>query len=199
MINLTEAYNQVSESSINKLNFLIKNGVIICGFIFDVQIKDEEGTSSINPKNKNIVIKLKDIDLNSEAATQKILKIIDLIKIKYLRDVVITPTVKQYSELMDIANLLKEIKIVPILQNDARVLAACKIHDDNSYTLSFSTRLTTKLKPLVEYIVIHELCHAKLGKEGRGHTKEFWNLLKEYSPHYKDFAEFLNSSADFID
>jgi len=202
MIKLTEAYNESLESPLNRLNDLLKNGVEICGFTFTIQLENSTGMSFVNSEDKVLIIKLADVNINSEYDAKKILFIVEDMKRRYLYNEVILPTVKKYSKLMQIDHLLKSIKIIPIVKNNKNVLASCKVYDDNSFDLNFSSRLTTKLKPLVEYIVIHELCHAKLGKDkegSRGHTEEFWSLLKEYSPHYKNLADLLNASSDFID
>ena len=41
---------------------------------------------------------------------------------------------------------------------------------------------------IIDYIIIHELCHFKI----KGHSYNFWNLLKKYCPDYPKFIEWLN-------
>jgi predicted metal-dependent hydrolase len=41
---------------------------------------------------------------------------------------------------------------------------------------------------IIDYIIIHELCHFKI----RGHSYNFWDLLKRYSPDYPKLIEWLN-------
>ena len=35
---------------------------------------------------------------------------------------------------------------------------------------------------IIDYIIIHELCHLKI----EGHSHNFWNLLHKFVPNYED-------------
>jgi predicted metal-dependent hydrolase len=41
---------------------------------------------------------------------------------------------------------------------------------------------------IIEYIIIHELCHFKM----KGHSYNFWNLLGRYCPDYPKYIKWLN-------
>jgi predicted metal-dependent hydrolase len=41
---------------------------------------------------------------------------------------------------------------------------------------------------IIDYIIIHELCHFKI----KGHSYNFWNLLRRYFPDYPKFIKWLN-------
>ena len=41
---------------------------------------------------------------------------------------------------------------------------------------------------IIDYIIIHELCHFKI----KGHSYNFWNLLRRYVPDYPKLIEWLN-------
>ena len=41
---------------------------------------------------------------------------------------------------------------------------------------------------IIDYILIHELCHFKI----KGHSYNFWNLLRRYVPDYPKLIEWLN-------
>ncbi|HVE37623.1 MAG TPA: YgjP-like metallopeptidase domain-containing protein [Nitrososphaeraceae archaeon] len=43
---------------------------------------------------------------------------------------------------------------------------------------------------IIEYIIIHELCHIKI----KGHSYNFWNLLRRYYPDYPKSVEWLNTN-----
>ncbi len=47
--------------------------------------------------------------------------------------------------------------------------------------LSFNYNLMKLPKRLIEYVIIHELCHLK----ELNHSERFWNLVKEILPDYK--------------
>ena len=41
---------------------------------------------------------------------------------------------------------------------------------------------------IIEYIIIHELCHLKI----KGHSYNFWSFLKRYCPDYPKFIKWLD-------
>ena len=41
---------------------------------------------------------------------------------------------------------------------------------------------------IIDYIIIHELCHFKI----KGHSYNFWNLLKRYYPDYPRIIKWLD-------
>lgn len=171
------------------------NGIFICGIKFKVEIDTVPGTSLLLPTSKRIVIYVKD-----KNDIESISKTLQNFKVKYLRDYVIKPICDKYIPLINIPYFLNSINIVSKINNNDKALGSCKVYEDqDEFVLNFNIKLTEYLKPLVEYIVIHELCHAKLGAKEGMHTEKFWGLLKRYSPHYKDFASFLNARSDFID
>ncbi len=47
--------------------------------------------------------------------------------------------------------------------------------------LSFNYRLLKYRKEVIDYVIIHELCHLK----EMNHSKKFWLLVEKYSPNYK--------------
>ncbi len=52
----------------------------------------------------------------------------------------------------------------------------------------FNTELVKKPKDLLEYVVVHELCHLL---EPR-HSEKYFTLLSHYYPHWKESRDFLN-------
>lgn len=53
---------------------------------------------------------------------------------------------------------------------------------DRSGNMKLNWRLVCLPEALVEYVVIHELCHGK----HLNHSKEFWSLVGKFCPDYKD-------------
>ena len=41
---------------------------------------------------------------------------------------------------------------------------------------------------IIDYIIIHELCHFKI----KGHSYNFWNLIRRHVPDYPKLIEWLN-------
>ena len=48
--------------------------------------------------------------------------------------------------------------------------------------ITLSLNLIKKREELIEYVVLHELCHLK----HMNHSKEFWELVGKYMPNYKE-------------
>jgi predicted metal-dependent hydrolase len=47
---------------------------------------------------------------------------------------------------------------------------------------------------IIDYIIVHELCHFKV----KGHSYDFWNLLRRYSPDYPKFIKWLNINGKIL-
>ena len=54
-------------------------------------------------------------------------------------------------------------------------------------TITLSLNLIQKREEVIEYVVLHELCHLK----HMNHSKEFWNLVESYMPEYKVYRNEL--------
>ena len=54
--------------------------------------------------------------------------------------------------------------------------------------ITLSLKLAGKERPLIEYVILHELCHLKY----MNHSKDFWNLVETYMPDYKERRKKLN-------
>lgn len=59
-----------------------------------------------------------------------------------------------------------------------------------SMSVTLNTLLITKESTLIDYVIVHELCHFKY----MDHSKEFWNEVSKYYPYYKRARKELNSS-----
>lgn len=56
--------------------------------------------------------------------------------------------------------------------------------------LSFNLKLMMYEKRVIDYVIIHELCHRK----EMNHSKRFWNLVENYMPDYRVFKKQLTNS-----
>lgn len=55
-------------------------------------------------------------------------------------------------------------------------------------TLRLERKLIRAPKPVLEYVVVHEICHLR----HRDHSEEFWALVKKLLPDYKDRKNWLD-------
>jgi predicted metal-dependent hydrolase len=54
-------------------------------------------------------------------------------------------------------------------------------------TLSFNWRLVLAPPDVVDYVVVHELCHLRVPD----HSRSFWTLLERNRPHWRDQRAWL--------
>lgn len=64
----------------------------------------------------------------------------------------------------------------------------------NNGTLSFSWRLMLAPPRVLDYVVIHEICHLTY----MDHSKNFWDLLSVYDPDYKEHRKWLKENGDSL-
>ena len=61
-------------------------------------------------------------------------------------------------------------------------------------TISLNYKLLFLPEPLVRYVFIHELCHTI----HMNHSKDFWHLVGEYEPEYKQLDKELNHAQRYV-
>ena len=59
-----------------------------------------------------------------------------------------------------------------------------------SGTLSFSFRLMMAPPRVLDYVIVHELCHLT----HMNHSKEFWNMVESILPDYKEHRKWLKEN-----
>ena len=64
----------------------------------------------------------------------------------------------------------------------------------NNGTLSFSWRLMLAPPRVLDYVVIHEICHLTY----MDHSKNFWDLVSVYDPDYKEHRKWLKENGDSL-
>lgn len=55
-------------------------------------------------------------------------------------------------------------------------------------SINFNMHLIKAPQDVVDYIVLHELCHLKI----KGHSHHYWNLVYRYMPNYEEKINWLN-------
>lgn len=61
---------------------------------------------------------------------------------------------------------------------------------DSNKNLYFNFKLLLLPPEIIDYVIIHELCHLKQ----MNHSKNFWNLVAKYLPKYKEKLNQLKAS-----
>ena len=60
--------------------------------------------------------------------------------------------------------------------------------------ITINSHLLKAPKKIIDYVLIHELCHLKI----RGHSRKFWNLLASFEPKYKEKIRWLEQNSDLV-
>lgn len=58
--------------------------------------------------------------------------------------------------------------------------------------LNFNWRLVMVPEPVLDYVVVHELCHLK----EMNHSKSFWNLVGRYCPDWREYRKWLDNHCE---
>ena len=85
--------------------------------------------------------------------------------------------VSQYSKIVDVTP--KRIVIKKLKNRWGSVT--------KNKTINLNVNLLKAPEDVIDYIIIHELCHFKI----KGHSYLFWNYLKQFAPDYKQKVEWL--------
>jgi predicted metal-dependent hydrolase len=60
--------------------------------------------------------------------------------------------------------------------------------------LSFNWRLIMTPEPILEYVVVHELCHLR----EMNHSAKFWKLVSDYCPNWKEYRRWLTRYSYYL-
>jgi len=60
--------------------------------------------------------------------------------------------------------------------------------------ITINSHLLKTPKKIIDYVIIHELCHLKIS----GHSSKFWNFLANFDPHYKEKIVWLEQNSDLV-
>ncbi len=61
-------------------------------------------------------------------------------------------------------------------------------------TLSFNWKLMLAPPKVLDYVVVHELCHLK----EMNHSPRFWKLVEEMIPNYKEYRKWLKENGNTL-
>lgn len=134
------------------------------------RLKDKEIQEFISKKSKWIYDKLKQEPKIVE-------KMIEPEEVERLEEIVRTK-IEKYAILLKVMPnkvRIKEIKYA---------WGSCS----SNRNITISKKLAKKEEKVIEYVVLHEMCHLRY----MNHSKEFWNLVESYLPEYKTYRALLN-------
>ncbi len=133
------------------------------------RLKDKEIQEFISKKSKWIYDKLKQEPKIVE-------KMIEPEEVERLEEIVRTK-IEKYAILLKVMPNKVRIKDIKY------AWGSCS----SNRNITISKKLAKEEK-VIEYVVLHEMCHLKY----MNHSKEFWNLVESYLPEYKTYRALLN-------
>lgn len=134
------------------------------------RLKDKEIQEFISKKSKWIYDKLKQEPKIVE-------KMIEPEEVERLEEIVRTK-IEKYAILLKVMPNKVRIKDIKY------AWGSCS----SNRNITISKKLAKKEEKVIEYVVLHEMCHLKY----MNHSKEFWNLIESYLPEYKIYRALLN-------
>lgn len=136
------------------------------------RLKEKYIHDFVNRKAKWIYEKMKE-----DKAKPKIQEEIEQKDIEKLSKIV-EESVKKYSIKLGVAP--KKVRIKDIKY----AWGSCS----SKRNISINMQLAKKEEKVIEYVVLHEMCHLLY----MNHSKDFWKLVERYMPRYKEYKKMLS-------
>lgn len=134
-------------------------------------MNDKQIQELVNEKAKWIYKKVKE-----EAQKPKIEETILPKDIERLEKIV-KGSIEKYADLLKVRP--KKVRI----KNIKYAWGSCS----SNQNITISLQLAKKEEKIIEYVVLHELCHLKY----MNHSKQFWDLVETYMPEHKTYRKIL--------
>jgi predicted metal-dependent hydrolase len=61
-------------------------------------------------------------------------------------------------------------------------------------TINLNVNLLKAPDDVIDYIILHELCHAKIND----HSHHYWDLVRRYMPSYQEKIDWLNANTSIL-
>ena len=159
----------IVRSNIKNMYIQVKGGEVIVKA--PNKLKEKYILEFVNKKTKWIYIKVNEsnVKIKTEEVNQEDIERLSTI---------VKESVKKYSEKLGVQP--KKVRIRKIKY----AWGSCS----SNQNITISMQLAKKEEKVIEYVVLHEMCHLVY----MNHSKQFWNLLEKYMPEYKIYKNKLN-------
>jgi predicted metal-dependent hydrolase len=156
-------------------------------YTIKIMVRDkEEKQNSIEIVNDNLLVFVEAFDIHMK---KDILKN----KIRYLYNKWLNQKAKEIF-IIKIINYSKILGVHPpekiVLKNLKNRWGSVTKKD----TLNFNRNLIKAPDDIINYIIIHELCHLKIS----GHSHTYWNFLKQFVPDYQKKIDWLHRNSESL-
>ena len=178
-----------SNREINSPTFLPDSTVPYFGKNYTIKIMvldKEEKQNSIEIVNDNLLVfvETSDIHLDKEVLKNKI---------RYLYNKWLNQKAKE----IFIIKINKYSKTIGVHSPQTIVLKNLKNRWGSvtkKDTINLNRNLIKAPDDIIDYIIIHELCHLKI----QGHSHHFWSYLKQFVPDYQNKIDWLNRNSESL-
>lgn len=137
------------------------------------------------------------VDIKSKKLFVILSKDIEETEVKEYVDNAIKQLFKNHTELLILERLPYWSKKTNLKYNDVKVRDATTRYGScmpSKRNLYFSSRLIMLPESVVDAIIVHELCHLKF----KNHNKDFYSLVEQYIPNYKEIDKWLKQNGKMI-
>lgn len=169
-INGEKIQYKIIKSKIKNLYIHIKNGEVIVKI--PTRISKKKAKEFVEKKAKWILEKVKEqqkqIQKEEKIEEQDIQRLAKIVE----------KQIKKYSEKLQI----KPNKVR--IRNINYAWGSCS----SKKNITINSKLAKKEEKVIEYVVLHEMCHLI----HMNHSKEFWKLVENNMPEYKKYKKILN-------
>jgi len=158
--------------------FVSGEQILLLGRRYRLKIVEEENSRLPKLSGRRIFVS---VDRNLDSNKRKeIIK--DVLKKWYIvrASKIVKQRVNRYCKLMDL--FPKEV----IIKDQKKRWASCS----KDGTLRFNWRISMAPISIVDYIVVHELCHLKI----KNHSSDFWKLVSITLPDYQKRRDWLKNN-----
>lgn len=160
---------EVKKSKIKNLYIYVKNGKVTVKA--PIRLKDKHIHDFVIKKSKWIYEKIK-----QEKEQPKVIETIEQKDVEKLERLV-KGNIEKYTQ------LLKEKPNKVRIREITYAWGSCS----SNRNITINKKLALKEEKVIEYVVLHEMCHLKY----MNHSKEFWTLVGKYLPDYKKYRALL--------
>ncbi len=158
---------ELIKSKIKNMYIYVRDGKVTVKAPY--RLKDKEIQEFVNKKSKWIYDKLKQ-------------------EPKIVEETIKPEEVKRLEESVR-KNIEKYAVLLKVTPNKVRIRdikyawGSCS----SNKNITISKRLAKKEEKLIEYVVLHEMCHLR----HMNHSKEFWHLVESFLPEYRIYRALL--------
>lgn len=163
---------ELTKSKIKNLYIYVKDGKVAVKA--PIRMKDKQIQEFVDKKAKWIYEKLEE-----ERKNPKIEENIELQDLERLEKIV-KNSIEKY------AKLLKQMPNKVRIKDIKYAWGSCS----SNRNITINKKLATKDEKIIEYVVLHEMCHLKY----MNHSKAFWNLVGTYMPEHKTYRKKLKQN-----